>query len=420
MFPTKPFQDTKAVVLVLVVIFGSYVFFSPNYRWSSSFEETPYAADFLQEWVGARMIISGEAGLLYSQRFVLNQHDPNYVGFTWNPEEYFPAVYPPPHYMLFSPIGLVPYRWAGIAWLICQLLFVYFTWIAARSLLDRAYTCHDDSSQNSSHGRAFWLALILFPALLFSITLGQKSTLWMMTIAVAMSLFAGGKDFRAGVVFGFLSIKPTLFFLVPLVMLKQRRWQFLGGSMLSASAIWGLTAALMPWSVWSGFIDVARGAGSFAENNGYRADWSCNLLTLAYSMPAELVAWGKIAICIPLGIYIVYSVLTQTPSFEKPSSWLMVLAGTALLSPHFYYYDLCVLLPALVWLWAKSPQESVAIYVLLAVSCAVSASVFEFLEVPIMPVALIGIVSSSSLRHKLNSLLHPSNSGVETKVVPSH
>jgi hypothetical protein len=412
MFPENPFRGSKVVLLVLAVIFGAYVCFSPNYRWNTSFEETPYAADFLQEWVGARMIASGQASQLYGESFVLNQHEPNYVGFTWNREEYFPAVYPPPHYLLFSPIGLISYRWAGLIWLACQLLFVYCTWVAARPLIervqtDRGQTEHDSSDHDSSAGRAIWLALILFPALLFSITVGQKSTMWMMIIAVSMSLYSGGKDFRAGVVFGFLSIKPTLFFLVPLVMLKQRRWQFLVGSSLSALVIWGTTALLMPWSVWSGFIDVASGAGSFAENMGYRADWSCNLLTLAYSLPVNLVAWGKIAICIPLALYVLYSIFILTPSLDKPTSWLMVLAGTALLSPHFYYYDLCVLLPPLVWLWSKSSKESVAVYVLLAVSCAASAGVFELLDVPILPIALIGIVSASGLRSKRNGVFDP-------------
>ena len=409
MFSENPFRRSNVVLMVLAVIFGAYVFFSPNYQWSTSYEETPFAADFLQEWVGARMIASGQASQLYGENFVLNQHDPNYVGFTWNQEEYFPAVYPPPHYLLFSPVGLLPYRWAGLIWLACQLCFVYGTWIAARPLIagpliEPLQTNRASTYSGASEGRALWLALILFPALLFSITVGQKSTLWMMTIAVAMSLYAGGKDFRSGLVFGFLSIKPTLFFLVPLVMFKQRRWRFLAGSSLSALVVWGMTALLMPWSAWSGFIEVARSAGSFAENMGYRPDWSCNLLTLAYSLPIDLVAWGKIAICIPLGLYVLYSIFMLTPSFDNPTSWLMVLSGTALLSPHFYYYDLCVLLPPLVWLWSQSSKESVAVYVLLAVSCAISSSVFEIMDVPVLPIALIGIVSASGLRSKFNSL----------------
>lgn len=404
MFSENPFRRTKVVLLVLAVIFGAYVSFSPNYQWSTSFEDTPFAADFLQEWVGARMIAHGHASQLYGESFVLNQHDPNYVGFTWNQEEYFPAVYPPPHYLLFSPIGLLPYRWAGLIWLACQLCFVYGTWLAAKPLIEQVQTNRALNDSGASEGRMLWLALILFPALLFSITVGQKSTLWMMTIAVAMSLYAGGKDFRSGIVFGFLSIKPTLFFLVPLVMLKQRRWSFLAGSTLSAAVVWGMTALLMPWSAWSGFIEIARSAGSFAENMGYRADWSCNILTLAYSLPVDLVTWGKIAICVPLALYVLYSTIILAPSFDGPTSWLMVLAGTALLSPHFYYYDLCVLLPPLVWLWSQSSKESVAVYVLLAVSCAVSSSFFEVLDVPILPVALIGIVSALGLRSKLNGV----------------
>ncbi len=79
-----------------------------------------------------------------------------------------------------------------------------------------------DSCINTNQRNAMWLALLLFPSLLFSISLGQKSTLWMMAVAVAMSLLASGKDFRAGLVFGFLSIKPTLFFLLPLAMVSKR------------------------------------------------------------------------------------------------------------------------------------------------------------------------------------------------------
>lgn len=404
MFSENPFRSSKVVLMVLAMIFGAYVSFSPNYQWSTSFEDTPFAADFLQEWVGARMIMQGHASHVYGESFVQNQHDPNCVGFTWNQEEFFPAVYPPPHYLLFSPFGLMPYRWAGLFWLACQLCFVYGTWLAAKPLIEQVQTKHAATDSGVGVGGALCLALILFPALLFSITVGQKSTLWMMTIAAAMSLFAGGKEFRAGIVFGFLSIKPTLFFLVPLVMLKQKRWRFLAGSSLSAAVVWGMTALLMPWSAWSGFIEVARNAGSFAENMGYRADWSCNILTLAYSLPGDLVTWGKIAICIPLALYVLYSIIMFAPSFDGPTCWLMVLAGTALLSPHFYYYDLCVLLPPLVWLWSRSSKESVAVYVLLAVSCAVSSSLFEVLDVPILPIALIGIVTASGLRSKFNGL----------------
>lgn len=411
---TKLFQDTKAALLVFAVIFGSYLIFSPNYRWSAEFEETPYAADFLQEWVGARMIVSGQAHQLYSEQFLHNQHDPDYVGFAWNPEEYFPSVYPPPHYMLFSPLGLVPYRWAGIIWLLCQFLFAYCTWISIRALLNRECV---DSCINTNQRNAMWLALLLFPSLLFSISLGQKSTLWMMAVAVAMNLLASGKDFRAGLVFGFLSIKPTLFFLLPLAMVRQKRWQFLGGCMLSGAAIWGLTFVLMPTSVWAGFLEVTRSVGSFAENNGYRADWSCNLLTLAYCLPSNLMAWGKLAICLPLAIYVLYSVLMHAPTFGKPLSWLMVLAGTALLSPHFYYYDLCVLLPPLLWFAAKSSQESVAMYVLLAVSCAVSAGVYEWLSIPILPIALIGMVSFAALRVRWNGVLAPNGPRVKNEAM---
>ncbi len=106
---TKLFQDTKAALLVFAVIFGSYLIFSPNYRWSVEFEETPYAADFLQEWVGARMIVSGQAHQLYSEQFLHNQHDPDYVGFAWNLRSIFH-----PFIHLLITCFLVPWDWCLI------------------------------------------------------------------------------------------------------------------------------------------------------------------------------------------------------------------------------------------------------------------------------------------------------------------
>ncbi|XZE21433.1 glycosyltransferase family 87 protein [Pirellulaceae bacterium SH449] len=390
-------RETRFFAVILLVLLVSYCLFAPNYRWSDSFDETPYAADFLQEWTGARLILSGEADELYSDRFVQSQHDKDVVGFAWNSAEYFPAVYPPPHYLLFSVFGLAPYQWAGVCWLVAQFAFVYVSWLAIRDVMAREASKAAREDMANSYASSLWMALILFPPLLFSITLGQKSTLWMMLIALSVYSVIRGKNFTGGIIFGMLSIKPTLFFLLPLVMLKQRRWGFVAGSFVSAAGIWGGAYLVMPASVWTGFLSVASTAGSFAENGGYRPEWSCNLMSLAYALPTGYVSWGKLAICAPLAIYLLFVAIFRSPRMDSPIGWLLVLVCTALLSPHFYYYDMCVLLGPLLWLWSRASREATIVYVALAVCCVVNGDVYRILGVPPMPIVLIGMVCAAGL-----------------------
>lgn len=390
-------RETRFFAVVLLVLLGSYCLFAPNYRWSDSFDETPYAADFLQEWTGAQLILFGEADALYSDRFVQAQHDKSIVGFTWNSAEYFPAVYPPPHYLVFWAFGLIPYQWAGLCWLMAQFVFVYVSWLAIRDLMDHEATKAGNEDVANRYAPSMWVALVLFPALLFSITLGQKSTLWMMLIALSVCSVIRGKNFTGGLIFGLLSIKPTLFFLVPLVMLKQRRWGFVAGSFMAAVVIWGGAYLMMPASVWTGFFGVASSVGSFAENGGYRPEWSCNLMSLAYALPSDYVGWGKLAICAPLAIYLVFVAIFRSPKMDDPSGWLLVLVCTALLSPHFYYYDMCVLLAPLLWLWSRSSREATTVYIAIAVCCVVNGDVYRIFGVPPMPIVLIGIVCAAGL-----------------------
>ena len=105
---------------------------------------------------------------------------------------------------------------------------------------------------------------------------------------------------------------------------------------------------------------------------------------------------------------------------ERAEGWLLILVCTALLSPHFYYYDLCILLPPLLWHWAKKPNESIAVYVLLAVGCSVSATVFEQLRTPILPIALLGVVTAFTLRTKMQSAIVSPSTGIKpTTLLPN-
>jgi hypothetical protein len=401
-----------------VAIFFSYLFFAPNYDWSEQSSDTPYGADFLQEWIGARMVLTGNVSQLYDvDMFRAWQHDPSIVGFEWSSDHYFPPVYPPPHYVLFSPLACIPFRWAALVWLASLIAAAFWS---AKQIVEIAM------QHAANHGAAewretrvrteyLWIAMLLFPSLLFSITLGQKSVYWLLIVCMTWRLLQSHRDYSAGMVFGLLSLKPTLFFLFPIVMLRNMRWRFFVGSSLSVGAIWGATACVVPMDTWIAFARSLQSVGSYAENSGYRLDWSCNLMTMAYSVPPEAMQWSKWAICLPLAIYMLFSVIEdKSYSVESPEKALMLLATTLLISPHTYHYDLCVLLLPILWLVAMAPRCGIAYYGMLAVGLAVAPQMLEYLQIPIVPILLIGIVCELRLRGVMPSL-NPDR-GVDPKI----
>ena len=181
----KFIQTTWIQWVVFVAVASSYLCFAPNYDWSEQSVETAYGADFLQEWVGARMIVTGHSGEIYQGDVFRNwQHDPEIVGFQWRSESYFPPVYPPPHYVLFSPFAMLSYRWATVVWLF---LLISCAFVSARLIEDSVdHSCRAMDREFlvgiRAKSRYLWIGLLLFPSLLFSITLGQKSVCWLLIV----------------------------------------------------------------------------------------------------------------------------------------------------------------------------------------------------------------------------------------------
>ena len=399
-----PLKIKNAAVqsVVFVFIVGAYLHFAPNYQWTEESLDTAYGADFLQEWVGARMLVTGHADQLYDvEVFREWQYDRTIVGFDWQTDQYFPPVYPPPHYALFSPLACLPYRWAVVVWLMVLVAAA----LGSAKLLAQIVEHHARVSRNPrleairAASGYLWIGLLLFPSLLFSITLGQKSVGWLLVACMTWRLLQCNRDFVAGMTFGLLSIKPTLFFLFPLVMLRHRRWSFFVGASATVVAIWGTTACIVPTSLWWEFAQGLRTVGSYAENPGYRLDWSCNLMTMAYGMPSELTTWCKWVICLPLSLYLLYCIFEDKAfAVASPEKALMLFAVTLLVSPHTYHYDMCVLLLPILWLACTDSKRGLAYYAMLSVGVVMAGDMQEYLHIPLVPVLLIGIVAELRLR----------------------
>ena len=438
---TADFKAFAASALFFVVLGLVFVAFSPTYRWSEERESAPFGADFLQEWIGGHMIEKGQARQLYSSRFVELQHSPAIVGFRWDETEYYPSVYPPPHYLLFSPFALLPYSAAVYVFLG---LLLTTAWAATLTiaklsspqaslpsspqassttglLAPRAHGTTASSleppsmgqKQEKERGAALpWilLGLVLFPSTLFSISLGQKSLMWLMLWSAMAYCMRMHQSTRAGLLLGLLSIKPTLVFLMPLVMLKERNWRFLSGAIAGGIALWGMTALLLPIEVWIGFWNRLRSVTDYSANSGFRLEWSCTLISLANVVPAGWQSWFKLAVCLPIAGGVLIGVMTDRRSWMFPGRWFSILCATALLAPHFYHYDLVLLLLPILWNMAIDPRRSLFLFGILAAALAIcqpgisesaaSQSVGLAAGLPVVPLVLLFLFGHSYWKWK--------------------
>ncbi len=380
----------RAGVLVIVGVTILMVA-APNFHWAADSGSTPFGADFLQEWVGGRMILEGHGDQLYQpSTFREWQHNQQLIGFSWELNNYFPPVYPPPHYGLFVALSWMPYRVAVLVWVT----------LLITSLIISVHALKRLQGQESQFSNSLFLpAVFLFPPVVLSLVLAQKSVMWLMIIAFVVVSLQRRKDFTAGLVFGLLSLKPTLFFLLPLVMLRQRRLNFVVGSTVSAACLWGFAALLLPFEVWSGFLSNVSSTSNYAAQNGYRLDWSCNWMSIAHALPAQWIEWGKFAICLPLSIYTLFCVFEKDGKSPLSETIFSTLTATFLLSPHAYHYDLVIMLAPIAWIGTIAPRRAIVYYTILAISIASTEFFLKLTGFSILPIVLVAFLCEGRLRN---------------------
>lgn len=335
---------STCVVFVLAILLGN-----PNYQWSET-RSSPFGADFVQEWVAGDMLLSGAADRIYDRAaFQAWQHDANRLGFAWPEAQYYPAVYPPTYYCLTAPLAYLPYSVAAIVWL-GALVAAYG---AAAALSLRTW-----SNSNHVPNQLLWCLGILFPAMFFGCVLGQKGSLWLLILSVCVYLLKHQRPLVAGCVAALLTLKPTLCVFIPLAMLLTRQWRFCWGFFGTAAAMVGCSALVLPTSVWTDYMQVVLGASEYQGHAGYRSGWSTSLMTILTTAGAPKLISGFIFIAFGLTLFFSCVVQARHTSdghpLTNPSGLWQVLAGTALLSPHAYFYDLTwLLLPLSGWLTSE-------------------------------------------------------------------
>ena len=295
----------------------------------------PLGSDFSNVWSAGKMALDGRAedAWVWKDHFAVQQAlhhkaDVNFYG--WH--------YPPPFLLIAAALATIPYVPALIVWQLATL--VPFTWLMQR-LVPRWETI---------------LLVLAAPVTFICLTHGHNGFLTALLLGGGL-LLLDKKPLAAGVLFGCLIYKPQFALILPPLLLATRSWRAIGGAIVSAALLVGLTLAIWGWPVWQAFLDSLPLTRHVVIEQG-ATGWHKIL-----SPFAAIRLWGG-------GIALAYGMqLAATLAAIAAVVWVswtrkrpelrnaLVCAAVLIATPYVLDYDYVVLLPALAFLWLDGERH---------------------------------------------------------------
>jgi hypothetical protein len=189
----------------------------------------------------------------------------------------------------------------------------------------------------------------LFHPFLTSLNMGQKSGWLLLILSATLVLLQRGRQFSAGAVFGLVVFKPHLGVIIGLTMLLKRQYRFVAGAAMPV--LFAAFVSLgMGGAACLGFWQVCTGAAKYADNAGYALVDAQNVLGSVKMILHSGPPWfsGAISLFSFCAILIGLWNCFRGPFDARRDRFLIqysaLIVGTILLSPHFFNYDLTIVL----------------------------------------------------------------------------
>jgi arabinofuranan 3-O-arabinosyltransferase len=295
--------------------------------------------DFVNVWSAGRLVLDGHPALAYDwdiqkqiQVEVLGQSYPG--NFAWH--------YPPPFLFIAAMLAHFPYATAFMGW--AAVSFVPYL-AAMRAIV----------------GRNFGLLLAAaFPVVFTNSLVGQNGFLTASLIGGSLVLMRRS-PILSGVCLGLLSYKPQYGLLFPIVLIAASEWRVFFAAALVAALLAVLSWAAFGTESWQAFVHWMPMFNQAFLVEG-RAPWgkmqSIFALTRYFGGP-EPLAW--VLQWIMSGAVAVLLVLvwrSRNVGFSLKAASLA--AGTLLVTPYLFLYDLMVLAIAVAFLVRVGLDEGFA------------------------------------------------------------
>jgi hypothetical protein len=304
--------------------------------------------DFTNLWAGGALAASGELPILFDpaeySRWLRAVLSPRVADHEWS--------YPPTMLLLGVPLARLPLVPGYLVWTFGTLGLL---WIALRA---------------GGLSRAACAAAVLSPAMLNNAALGQNGALTAALLVGAL-LLADRRPVVAGILMGFLTVKPHLGLLLPVCVVASRNWRALGAAALTALAMVVAAGLVAGWDAWRLFFAVTAPTMRAILEAPWPSGYQVNAVTvflsvraLGASVPFAYVAQAAAALACAALAWRIW----RRDAADPHARMALTVALTLLASPYGYSYDMLALaagvaalmalgqwrvtaLEALVWLW---------------------------------------------------------------------
>ena len=329
------------LAIVPLIIMVGLLIRSPNFNPPDQSEETelsyPLGGDYLQEYVAGQLMIdpSTRRHVYDADSFQAAQHDPARVGFSWDEQQFFPAVYPPFWYDAVSPLSKLPYQRAAIVWLVLMTAAL----IAAAWLLNRYALVP----------APILMVLCLSTPVIENLNAGQKGSLLLLILSASYILLRQSRNFLSGLVFALIVFKPHLAIVIGLWMLVSRNWRWCAGSISGVAALIIASFVFSP-DLMKDYFNVVIGFGNYVQSGGYHLNesfsfWGFWQQLVKNSTLAKVLTVITSVLVLGLSLRRFRPRASETSaSFVTDLSFSAMVIVTLLTSPHLYTYDLTMLL----------------------------------------------------------------------------
>ena len=190
--------------------------------------------DFTNYWVASKLILDGRGLELFRGQEVYFAALREYAGsdINWHNWSY------PPHYLfVILPWGLLGYLPAAALFLSVTLaLFLY-------------------AVSTAGGGWKLSVLLLLLPAIICNIGFMQNGFLTSALLIYGLSL-RQTRPLIAGIAIGMMTIKPQLGFLLPILLVFERRWTVIFSAASTAVLMIGLTLFVWGREAWTGYLTI--------------------------------------------------------------------------------------------------------------------------------------------------------------------
>ena len=315
---------TILIVAYPVAIFGRAML-SPDFVTMAG---VPLGSDFITFWAASHLALAGEpqaafdmARIVAAEKTAVPANDGI---FLWH--------YPPSFQLFILPLSLLPYLAAYFLWALSTLVLLA---IVVRRFAPSPYTLP---------------LLVTFTGTFFNFFHGQNGFL-------TAALFGGGmlllreRPIVAGILLGLMSYKPQFGLLIPIALIAGRQWTAFTAAALSTLALGAASWAVLGGEVWLAFWKNLPFVQEILAQG--RLPWPkipsvfVALRTLGLPINAAYAGQGMAAVFVAVTIAYIWR---QQGATRVAIATLI--AGTPLMSPYVFDYDLALLaVPIAILAW---------------------------------------------------------------------